>query len=636
MKSIRKITISLAALLSAASLGAQDATTVDGHKMTETRMAIANNLNYGLYPQIMNVGGRNTTSLDGLWNTIVDQYENGYYNYRLQPATDYSSFFADRSFKKDKTRLVEYDFDTDATMSVPGDWNTQDDRLYYYEGTVWYRRKFNADPQPGKRYFLYFGAANYEAVVGVNGKAVAKHTGGYTPFNIEVTSMLRKGRNTVIVKVDNKRKAEAVPTLNSDWWNYGGLTRSVKLVETPAAFVREYSITLAEGSYKAVQGWVRMDGSNAGDKVSVAIPELGINAALAVDERGYAALPVTSIPKKYLRSFTLWSPETPKLYDVTFSTAAETVADRIGFRRIEAVGNELHLNGKKIFCKGVSVHEEAPFGVNGRIRTVDQDKVLLDWVKEMNGNFVRLAHYPHNEEMVRLAEQMGIMVWSEIPVYWTIHWNNPDTYANAEAQLVDMITRDRNRANVIIWSIANETPRSSERLAFLGKLIDKTREMDNTRLVSAAMEKEYLDDARTHATVKDDLINKADLISFNQYVGWYDGNCEKCEKVVWTFDVQKPVFISEYGGGALYGLHGPKTERFTEEYQEYLFQENIKMLERIPGLSGSTPWILMDFRSPRRQLKGIQDDYNRKGLISEQGQKKKAFYVMQDWYSRLR
>lgn len=253
----------------------------------------------------------------------------------------------------------------------------------------------------------------------------------------------------------------------------------------------------------------------------------------------------------------------------------------------------------------------------------------------MNCNFVRLAHYPHNEAMVRVAEEMGIMVWDEIPVYWTIHWDNPQTYENAQAQLVDMITRDRNRANVIIWSVANETPRSPERLAFLSKLIDKAHEMDATRLVSAAMEKEYLDKARTHATVNDELAEKADLMSFNQYVGWYDGSTEKCARVNWTFEIQKPVFISEWGGGALYGLHGDKTERFTEEYQEYLYQENVKMLERIPGLSGSTPWILKDFRSPRRQLKNIQDDYNRKGLVSERGERKKAFYVLQEWYGKL-
>lgn len=614
---------------------AQDATTVSGQTVTSVREGIANNLNYGLYPQIMNIGGRSTYSLDGTWKTIVDQYENGYYNYRLAPMPDGSSFFAGKAFKDDRTKLIEYDFDTDGSLVVPGDWNTQDERLYYYEGTIWYRRKFDFKPAAGKRYFLYFEAANYETIVGVNGHAVAKHTGGYTPFNVEVTDLLREGGNFVIVKVDNKRKAEGVPTLNSDWWNYGGITRSVHIVETPASFVREYSLSLRKGTDDVIDAWVRMDGAQAGETVSIGIPELSLSVSAGVDAKGYAAFEI-KVPKSRRKpGLSLWIPESPKLYDVELITDSETVRDRIGFRTIETRGNALYLNGKQIFCRGVAVHEERPFGENGRAYSADHARTLLGWAKEMNCNFVRLAHYPHSEAMVRTAEEMGIMVWDEIPVYWTIHWDDPSTYENAEAQLVDMITRDRNRANVLIWSVANETPRSEARLSFLSRLIDKAHEMDGSRLVSAAMEKEYTDEARTQATVRDELAEKADIMSFNQYVGWYDGSTEKCSRVNWSFDVQKPVFITEYGGGALYGLHGPETERFTEEYQEHLYKENVKMLSRIPGLSGSTPWVLMDFRSPRRQLKDIQDDFNRKGLISGQGQRKKAFYVMQEWYAKL-
>ena len=615
---------------------AQDITTVSGQKITNVREAIDRSLNYGLHPLIMNVGGRKSINLNGQWKAIVDQYENGYYNYRLKPMPDNTSFFADRAFKDDRTKLVEYDFDSEGSLYVPGDWNTQNDRLYYYEGTIWYRQKFNVTPEVGSRYFLYFGAVNYEAIVGVNGKAVAKHTGGYTPFNIEVTDFLKDGENTIVVKVDNKRLPEGVPTLNSDWWNYGGITRDVLLVQTPATFVREYSIGLKKGTEDTVEGWIRLDGCSGAEDVRVRIAGIGCDCKITTDRDGFARFEYCARSKGKNPGIELWSDENPRLYDVEIGTSYEKISDRIGFRTTEARGNELYLNGKKIFCRGVSIHEEQPFGSNGRAYSAEHARTLLTWAREMNCNFVRLAHYPHNEAMVKMAEEMGIMVWSEIPVYWTIHWDNPQTYENAEAQLVDMITRDRNRANVVIWSVANETPRSASRLDFLSRLIDKAHSMDGSRLVSAAMEKEYLDKARTHATVNDELLSKADLISFNQYVGWYDGNNEKCEKVVWTFDVDKPVFISEYGGGALYGLHGDKSERFTEEYQEYLYQMNIRMLEKIPGLCGSTPWILKDFRSPRRQLKGIQDDYNRKGLISERGERKKAFYVMRDWYGSMK
>ena len=255
----------------------------------------------------------------------------------------------------------------------------------------------------------------------------------------------------------------------------------------------------------------------------------------------------------------------------------------------------------------------------------------------MNCNMVRLAHYPHSETMVRVAEEMGIMVWSEIPVYWTIDWKNPDTYANAENQLVENITRDHNRANIVIWSVANETPVGAEgRVEFLSKLFAKARSMDDTRLVSCAMETRYVDEAKTIMTVNDpDMVKIADLISFNQYVGWYNGGTSRCEEISWTFDIDKPVFISEFGGGALAGRHGPVTDRFTEEYQELLYRNNVAMLSRIPALAGTSPWILKDFRSPKRMLYGVQDDYNRKGLVSDKGEKKLAYYVMRDWYGEI-
>lgn len=154
--------------------------------------------------------------------------------------------------------------------------------------------------------------------------------------------------------------------------------------------------------------------------------------------------------------------------------------------------------------------------------------------------------------------------------------------------------------------------------------------MDNVRLIGAAMEKDEIQPGIM--TVNDPLGNVLDIISFNEYVGWYDGNTEKCDHVNWQFNSDKPVFISEFGGGALYGHHGPVNERFTEEYQEDLYRRHIEMLKRIPGLAGTTPWILKDFRSPRRQVPNIQDDFNRKGLVSDKGQKKKAYFVLRDWY----
>ncbi|MBO5594067.1 MAG: beta-glucuronidase, partial [Prevotella sp.] len=256
-------------------------------------------------------------------------------------------------------------------------------------------------------------------------------------------------------------------------------------------------------------------------------------------------------------------------------------------------------------------------------------RTLLSWAKELGCNFVRLAHYPHNEYMVREAERMGILVWSEIPCYWTIAWTNPATLDNARQQLTDMIRRDHNRANVIIWSIANETPHSAERDAFLGTLAKHARSLDDTRLISMAME---VTGASNYVNRLNDNMNEyVDIVSFNQYVGWYR-DVNDAPKMTWEIPYNKPVIISEFGGGARYGYHGAKNQRWTEEFQENLYRENLAMLDKIDGLSGTTPWILKDFRSPRRVLPGVQDYYNRKGLFSDKGERKLAFYVLQHWY----
>jgi len=575
-------------------------------------------------PQIINVEGRSTISLDGLWKTIIDPFENGYYDYRRMPMK--KGGYGDDKDYVDKSKLQEYNFATDKTLSVPGDWNTQRAELYYYEGTVWYRNRFQYKVKENKRVFLHFGAVNYEAIVFLNGNEIGQHIGGFTPFNFEVTGQLKTGENSVVVKVDNKRKLEAVPTINSDWWNYGGITRQVTLVETPATYVRDYYVQLKKTDKNIITGWIQLDGKQLDKTVKIEIPELKITKQLTPDANGYAVFEVKAKP-------VYWTPESPKLYTVNIAVDDEVLSDEIGFRTIEIKGTQILLNSKSVFLRGICIHEEAAFR-GGRAFSKEDDITLLQWAKELGCNFVRLAHYPHNEQMIRQAERMGLMVWSEIPVYWTIQWTNPDTYKNAEIQLTDMITRDKNRTNVIIWSIANETPHGAPRLDFLTRLAAKARSLDPVRLVGAAMEKEEVKPGMM--TVNDELSKIMDVLSFNQYVGWYDGLPEKCDRVNWTFAEQKPVIVTEFGGGALYGFRGGLTDRFTEDYQEDLYIRSVNMLKRIPGLAGTTPWILKDFRSPRRQLRDIQDDFNRKGLVSDKGQKKKAFFVMQKWYEELK
>ncbi len=571
---------------------------------------------------ITDTGSRNCISLNGKWHIIIDPYENGYYDYRYKPRGD--GYYLNQK-PKSKSDLVEYDFDKSETLNVPGDWNSQKDKLFFYEGTIWYEKSFKYVKKPGKRTFIYFGAANYNAVVYVNGMKLGEHTGGFTPFDFEVTDILHNGSNFVIVKIDNKRLREGVPTLNTDWWNYGGLTRSVKLIEVPDTFIQDYSLQLKKGSFNRIEGWVKINGGKPGDKVEVKIPEVHAIEAGEAGTDGKAGF-------SFSAKLNLWSPQNPKLYDVKIIAGADTITDKIGFRSIETKGGDIILNGKKIFLRGIAIHEEAPFR-SGRAFSKEDDYTLLNWAKQLGCNYVRLAHYPHNENMVRLADKMGIMVWSEIPVYWTILWDNKSTLNNAENQLREMITRDKNRASVIIWSMANETPRGDERNQFLKTLIDSARSLDATRLITAATE---LSRKGNTLIIDDPLGNYLDVIGVNEYFGWYSGTPEEIPNLKWESRYNKPVIISELGAAALYGYHGGKDERWTEEYQADVYKYQIGMLKKIGFLRGVSPWILMDFRSPRRPLPYIQDFYNRKGLISNRGEKKQAFYILQNFYKELK
>jgi beta-glucuronidase len=585
-------------------------------------------------PQIINVSARTTTTLNGVWKYVVDPYETGYYDYRLKVRDEKENINPSEALflgHKSQTSIerVEYDFDKSDNIIVPRDWNSQKEKLFYYEGTVWYYKKFDYKVASTKnRQFLYIGAANYETDVYLNGKKLGKHVGGFTPFNYEITDKLNAKGNFVIIKVDNKRSLEQVPTVNTDWWNYGGITRDIMIIEESPTFVEDYYIQLAKEDNSTIEFSVTLNGSDkANQTIEIKIPEAKVSASIKTNKAGVAAGTIKVKKLKY------WSPENPKLYEVDVKYNGTSLTDKIGFRTLQVKGADILVNGKSTFLRGICIHEEN--GIRGgRAYSKEDAQMLLGWAKEMGCNFVRLAHYPHNENMTRVADELGIMVWSEVPVYWTIQWKNENTYKNATAQMTDMITRDKNRASIIIWSMANETPITADRTEFLKNMIIKAKTLDTVRLISAALERHYKEGEDNVHVIEDPLEEYVDVVSFNEYIGWYDGLPEKCNEAVFDFKFQKPVIISEFGAGALQGLHGDKGERWTEEFQEDLYVKTLNMLDKIPQLRGVTPWILADFRSPRRVLPDIQDGWNRKGLISETGNKKKAYYILKEFYKK--
>lgn len=570
------------------------------------------------FAAMTNVYGRDYRLLNGRWDAIVDLYDQG----------DRMKVYENRK-PEGNTDFYEYSFDGGLRLEVPGDWNSQSPELKYYEGTVWYARHFDADPKPDCREFLCFGAVSYRCRVYLNGREICSHEGGFTPFEADVTDVLLKGDNFLVVEVNNRRTKDAIPALAFDWWNYGGITRDVMLVTVPDNYVEDYFIRLDKKNHDTVNVDVRMSQPKAGVKVSVEIPALGKTVSGTTDAQGSFSARLQS---KKLR---LWAPDAPVLYDVIIAGGDDSVSERIGFRDIRTDGTRILINGKPQFMRCISFHEEIPQRM-GRACSKADAVTLLSEARDLGVNMIRLAHYPQNEYIVRLAEEMGIALWQEIPIWQGIDFTDNDTRDKAQKMLTEMINRDKNRCAVGFWGVANETKPSPERDAFLESLLATGRGIDTTRLYVAAFDLVEFDKERKIFTMDDPFTRNLDVVAVNKYMGWYHPWQLSPAESKWEVNTDKPLIISEFGGEALYGQSGSRdvVSSWSEDYQARLYEDNLRMFENIPNLAGVSPWILFDFRSPFRFHPTNQEGWNRKGLVSDRGQRKKAWKIMHDYYHK--
>lgn len=566
---------------------------------------------------MINVYGRDFHLLNGKWNVIVDLYDQGR---RME-------VYKNRA-PQTKEEFYEYSFENGMRLNVPGDWNSQSSELKYYEGTVWYGRHFKANISPDKRQFLYFGAVSYRCRVYLNGHEIASHEGGFTPFQVEVTDILSEGDNFLVVEVNNTRSVDAIPAMAFDWWNYGGITRDVMLVTTPRLFIRDYFVRLDNVQKDLIHATVALSAKGVRD-VRIEIPELNIERTLQTNEEG-----VGSISLK-VRKLELWESEKARLYKVVITSEEDKIEEEIGFRQITVDGTRILVNGNPVFMRSVSFHEEIPQRM-GRAFSEADASMLLNEAKALGVNMIRLAHYPQNEYIVRMAEKMGIILWQEIPIWQGIDFEDRGTLDKARTMLREMINRDKNRCAVCFWGVANETKPSDARNAFLLSLLKMGRSMDCSRLYVAAFDLVYFNKNTRHFEMDDPFTANLDVVAVNKYMGWYHPWPLSPEEAVWDVVPDKPLIISEFGGEALYGQHGDEevASSWSEEYQAKLYKDNIEMFNHIPNLCGVSPWILFDFRSPFRFHPTNQSGWNRKGLLSDQGLRKKAWYIMHDYYQK--
>jgi beta-glucuronidase len=570
---------------------------------------------------LINTAGRPCESLNGSWNFVPDWYDT------LRRA----HWFRDIRVSPAGLPLpCDWDWEAWERMPVPAVWNLERPELHYYESTGVYTRTFYYVPrEAGERLILRFEGVAYRASVYVNGALAGSHDGASTPFNFDITALVRQAaENRIVVAADARRSPLRIPMDNTDWFNYGGIYRDVLLYRLPAVFIKDWFLRLAPGSgYGKILADITMSGGAAG-RVRLELPELGICREEVLRD-GKAVLIIDARPE-------LWSPETPKLYDahVTFipegaaGVPGDRVSDRIGFREISVKGTELFLNGTRIFLRGVCVHEDHL--TLGKTTNPEIIRAAIRDLKEMNGNYFRLAHYPHDGRFARIADEEGVLLWEEVPVYWAVAFNNPATYADAENQLSELICRDRNRAAVIIWSVGNENADTDDRYAFMSGLAAKARGLDDSRLVSAACLIDH-----ENLVIKDRLADSLDIIGINEYYGWYDPDFSKLPRILANSRPGKPVLVCEFGGGARKGQRGTADDLWTEDKQKAMYEAQVETFKRCSYIAGTTPWILYDFRCPRR-LNRYQEHFNRKGLIdSDRVTRKPAYYVMRQFYADI-
>ncbi|SNY90046.1 protease FtsH subunit HflK [Cohaesibacter sp. ES.047] len=556
------------------------------------------------------VGGREGESLDGPWNFCVDLLDTGLRQ---------KWFEMEQMDPEDRIEPYDYDPFMGEQVTVPSNWQMLKEKWYFFEGSAWYSRPITIDELAAdERKILRIGAAQYDCKIFLNGEFLGNHYGGSTPFFAELTGKLHQGENWLMLCVNNTRTTDRVPMRNTDWFNYGGVYREVTLFTTPRTVIKDLFVRLVpDGAYDKIALDITIDGP-VEDDVSFTIPELGIDRRFKPDASGRITTTLTVKPQ-------LWSPENPRLYDVVARIGGDEVRDRIGFRQIEQKGASLFLNGKPLFLRGISVHEDDK--ETGKVTSEADIRRRFEHVKELNCNFARLAHYPHHEMAARIADEVGLLLWEEIPVYWAIDFENPATYRDAHNQVSELIKRDRNRASVIIWSVGNENPDTDARLEFMRKLAARAKDLDPTRLTSAAC---LINHAKKK--IEDRLSDYIDVIGINEYYGWYEENFEDLIEIGINSSPNKPVVISETGADADISSTGPKKGLFSEAYQTEVYERQIETLRSLDYVKGISPWILYDFRVERRQ-NIFQQGSNKKGLIAGDKQtKKEAFHKLAAFY----
>ena len=550
-------------------------------------------------------------------------------------------------FRVDRDGTGDYGdgFEGGQPIAVPASWNDQISELRDYLGVAWYQTRFHVPwGWDDKQVFVRFGSVNYLADVWLNGVKLGQHEGGHLPFEFEISGHVQPGDNVLVVRVDGELAPERIPPGNIppdpnnpflgfmrnypanafDFFPFCGIQRPVLLYAIPRQAIADITVT------------TDIDGTQGSVRVQVERPT---GATVRVSLRGHGAEIEHSTSDSEVtltvEDAALWSPEAPNLYDLTVELLAESdVVDcytlPVGIRTVSVEGDQLLLNGKPIKLTGFGRHEDFPVAGRGYLPAlIIKDYGLMKWV---GANSFRTSHYPYSEQMMELADRLGILVIDETPAVGLFF---TDAHLDRHMALCkqytrELIARDKNHPSVIMWSLANEPfNRNPKAGAFFRELYDFAKVLDDTRPATVV-------NLGMIPGPEEPTFEYVDVLCMNRYNGWYT-NGGRLEEGLAALEEEldathakfgKPVILAEFGADTLPGWHAEPAEMFSEEYQAAFLAGYIEMMNRKPYVVGQHVWNMCDFKTSQAVVRTA--GMNFKGVFTRDRRPKLAAHRLRE------
>jgi len=520
-------------------------------------------------------------------------------------------------------------------MSVPSCWNTTLG-LFRYEGVVWYKTEFETE---SNNVYINFEGVCHECDVYIDGKHIGYHYGGLTEFGFEAFG-IGTGKHEIVVRVDNTiDMTTTIPHSCSDWYNYGGICRSVSVIEIGDCSIRnmviKYDLDLNKKSANVNVATTIYTKKPTTDTLKISVDGHCVYEKEITVDGVYTHLAEGIL----LNDLKLWDIYEGNLYYFTVTFGGEDLCDRTGFRIIEAQGKDIYLNGRQVTIVGINRHEIHPdWGFTMPFSLIKRD---LDILRDANANTVRTAHYPHSKKTYDYIDELGLLCWEEIPVWG----NNPqwaeslkdEKFINKALNMLDeMIVRDINHPAIVFWGMYNEIDTSlPQTLEFTKRLVARTHEHDTSRLTS------YASCSITIPGPHDICAGEVDMVSFNYYLGWLPSiKTETFDELVTriynhvtkTAGREMPIMMSEFGCEGLKGCYALEAQRWSENYQAKTLESAMKAYFASGKFCGGCIWQLYNVPSQPHFEFMRPGGYNNKGLLDEYRRPKSTYEAVKQLY----